>query len=548
MTAWVGVVLALSLGAGGTGGHNGTNGLDPSAIALIWDAGGLRIDKGASARLERWLAQGTAADRKLRLNALKYFIACAFDDTVDVRYDRYRWRGAYGLAPQSTRSVIAAPGKRGAPERLRLLPAEGKWVSACLMAHANTLGRHQYVSLRGNPEAWAGTSPSPGTRWTMSYPEGVFFANLLQFNYDDQGNPAEHVLTFPGKAVLERSFTQSLNVPVSCPTPQTWKPPNVTLGRTLDWEPITRCKTPEIGVYRCARKLGAFTSATPAPSAVASDPDYSGSAICVNPVPRPAVVPCPGHPSKTVLALAPLFVHLPRLVHFRDLANAADPGEPMQVIGAVESLRAQIRPCVAPGECVGPFRPASVREPVKCAQDLAIASGSTAGTPAGATSGPGRMSEPAVLAGLGKGQAVTVVLRHVASREPADLKVDPKEKFTAIVRYRSPVGGLAAVDVLTDEGQWREAGGTWVPSQDGTFQWAQIYPVQPSREGPDGILTLSIRIRGRGPGQATDDALELDVAGFVPGAPWCAGREPREAPELVVCPDSDSPGAAVARR
>ena len=28
---------------------------------------------------------------------------------------------------------------------------EGKWVSACILAHVNMQGTHQYISLRGNP-------------------------------------------------------------------------------------------------------------------------------------------------------------------------------------------------------------------------------------------------------------------------------------------------------------------------------------------------------------------------------------------------------------
>ena len=540
MNAMIGLALALVVGAGRSGGHSGTNGLDPSVIVYVTGETpeSLVIDPGlGQGRLHAWLEQGGPSERPGRENALKYFIACAFDDTVTVSLDTRVWRGRFGLAP-GTQANALTPGPKGKGRHLTLTPDDGKWVSACMMAHANTLGLHEYVSLRGNPSAWKGWPPSPGERWAMSYTEGVFFADVLNLNFKASGAVATAPTSDPAewRAVLERSFTQSLNLPTGCETVRTWMPPNHTLGRRLDYDRETSCDVPKVGRYHCARKLGPFDQ--PIGQAGSVDPDHALDRICVTLGDDPEVIDCSEKRKKGILF--PLFVHLPRLVRFESATPTRDATRPIQVIvdkapekggGGSDLLR---RRCRAGDGCMSNFFDASVdRRPV-CPSTASSSSAPPAATGfeqanfASQSLPPGMVVGPlpgAVVAGHLKDQILTVVLRLTENDEKRNLALDPGERFTAIVRYRSNHMGLASVEVQTKSG-WVGATGIWPLVQDDEFQWLQVYPVMIVAEEKGGPLALSIRIRGLAPAAKDGRFLDLDVAGFVPGAPWCMDDVP----------------------
>jgi hypothetical protein len=507
MTAMLGVVLALSMAASG---HNGINGFDPSAVRLIRDLDKYEIDETPSKAVVDWLE----ADPGPRSSVLKYFVACAFDHGVVIRFRGHVWTGNYGLAPKLQKHIqVFTPTKANPDTDLLLDPDEGKWVSACLMAHANTKLLHQHISIRGSPEVWTGSPPSAGTRWAMGYPEGVFFADLLNFNYDGNGRPKVFGLRgLPDTAALERSFTQSLNRATGCEPPSPL--PNVVLGRTLDHDDVTTVTVPAFGTYRVARRLPGRADHVLPGSPQASDPDYQANDVCLVPGDQPATVPCNDPRAEH---WKPLFVHLPRMVPLANIETTADRAKIMQSLFAGKPGPSQILPCPVPGECVGPISPVSVVRPPTC---------------------PANPPPPTLLAGLHSGQSVTAVLRALPSEEPAGLTVDMKEKFTAIIRYWSKDLPRAILEVTDRTGKWIQAKAAWQQGWEAGegFRWVQVYPVVPAYEKSGKVRTpvLRVRISGDGTGSA---APELDVAGFVAGKPSCFDAAVGS-PRFQVCPES----------
>ncbi|HEY7726507.1 MAG TPA: hypothetical protein VH880_14315, partial [Anaeromyxobacteraceae bacterium] len=419
-----------------------------------------------------------------RGGAMQYFVACAFDRTVVISLGtRWVWSGAFGLAP-SLRQFLAGL-RGGKTQQLSLLPDEGKWVSACLMAHANVRGSHEYVSIRGNPPGRLETTA--GERWAMGYPEGVFFADLLNFNIDNRGLP-KVARRKPSREDLERSFTQSLNLPDGYGPGTRWWPPNVALGRTLDFDAETLATAGGLR-YRAARRLGAF-HARPPPGG--SDPDYGDDKVCVRPGENPTVGDC-----GTGEVWRPLFVHAPRLVNIEALDETVVPTLTMQALKEGDIGHGQFGPCDRES-CVGSFDPVSVRRPPRDVPNP---------------------TKPARLVNLRRGQGAVAVLRFVPKNEPEGLEVDMEEKFTAIVRYTSRSDARATVEVGTRNGGWQTMG-EWWPRSEGGPQWLQVYPVKPfaDEKHSSGLIALKIRIMGLGDGS---DSPDLDVAGFVPGPPWC---------------------------
>jgi hypothetical protein len=100
---------------------------------------------------------------------LKYLISCALPEgqalytVVDgVRYD---FPGTLGLAPK-----WADQG---------LMPSEQRWVSACIFALTNVLGRHIRPSLRAMPAIVPGLDTTSQEEKEYSIYEGDFFGNLF---------------------------------------------------------------------------------------------------------------------------------------------------------------------------------------------------------------------------------------------------------------------------------------------------------------------------------------------------------------------------------
>jgi hypothetical protein len=534
MSILLGVTLSLTLSAGPAG----SNGFDPSSVYVFYEMASMcsplpgtgaapdcfAVEPGQSAEFVTWFQTETA----MKAKSLKYFVECALPANYTVRFNhggtRYEWTGRYGLADWTTRKLaVIQKAKKGAAQLI--LPAdEGKWVSACLMALSNTAGSHEYVWLRGVPPAWRGQATNEAMRWTMDYPEGVFFADVLNFNIGiDQHTgeptrqrtqgPLTRALLEKIKTQLEQSYTLSLNLPDGYhgAGPAGWAPPNGSNGRTLDFEPET--SGPDY-LYRVAKKLGTYKENRshfhPVPTQ--GNPDDWASQVCVDATSgHEKVVDC----TKQASPLRPLFVHAPRVASFGAASKAPDFTQVIQAIDTGAALvPEQWKSCIAGKDCTGPFKLISQFEEPTAPSPLPLPPART-------------------LTGLTAKQAITVVLRRFP-RSPAPASPGG---YTAIVRYRSKVPATATVKVsdaspMASAGM-REAGSTWpaTPTEPGQdWQWLQVYPVDavidPNEEGG---ATLKIVISGK---EGGGPAPELDIAGFVAGPPRCARRGP---PVMKVC-------------
>ena len=171
----------------------GPNGLGPNGLPITFFVvePGYTIprDRQVSA-FETWFEADPAAASQY----MRYFARCSYDANTGVAYrdstgKAWAWTGQYGLAMTSLKTTIDHPtlGAIRAP----MTVDEGKWVSACLLAHVNMQGSHQYISLRGSPpNAEAQSALMPGTNeiWVMGdFKFGAFFGDLFG-GFDANGN------------------------------------------------------------------------------------------------------------------------------------------------------------------------------------------------------------------------------------------------------------------------------------------------------------------------------------------------------------------------
>jgi hypothetical protein len=518
MHAMIGFALSLALSTPPPPPDpwDGNNGFDPTSIFLLKEGSSYLIDPKQSADFDNWLKK----DPQRRAAAVRYFVTCAFEkDVLITSKSGYQWRGALGLAPSLKAILLRLPdsGGKGHYPGVSLAPApnDGQWVSACLMALANAAGSHQYVHLRGSPRVWHDVPDlnpvSPRKAWTFGSPEGVFFADLLNFNVVQVGTTTEPAFVrrdppfrSPPGATLQKSYTMSLNLPEDYPgiPGAGWAPPNASLGRTLDFDHLTFGKLPPpTGMYRVASRLGEYPG--PAGAFVMSSPvhdgDYPFDTVCV--ASGSAVVPCK---LAEVQRYRPLFIHAPRLVSLAT-TTLPDPSLTMQALyaGPGGLTDGQRLDCEAGASCIGPIGLFSVGEP-----------------PVAPTNQASKM-----LGGLRSDQSVTAVLRFVKGKElinkkPYELKAgDWSEPFTAIVRYRSKVDTRARIEVSHNGPAWRDLGEVTFPKTCG-WEWMQIYPVYlVNDEAKIGPPSLKVRVSGLDvDGWNTPT---LDVAGFVSNWPWC---------------------------
>ncbi len=528
MHSLTGVALSLLLAWGPT------NGFDPTSMSIIREAGNLGVNLDGSRPFLEWLGQGTSEERDDRIRTVAYFFACAFGTDakfhfkVDIegKTEEHTWRGEMGLAPSLSSSIMGLGAGHGA--RLLPTPDEGRWISACLMAFANLKGSHEYILLRANPPGEAGKrlELTSGERWTMGYPEGVFFADVLNFNVVEQKNASsrlarevrEECRVLVQKEVnrvwrkedLERSYTLSLNLPEgysSYPTDR-WAPPNSSNGRTLDFDRKTSLAVhrdspppaPSHGarapwpaeVVRVAERLGsfqAFQGFFEAPWKP-TDPNYDFDSVCVA---DRKIVRCATPKSDR---LRPIFVHAPRIVPLASATTAIVPASTMQAIfsGSPALDGSQKKQCTDESPCTRPFALTSVGE---------------------APRAPAR-KRWRTLTELKNGQSVVAVLRFDQRKE--GYKLDLTEPFTAIVRYRSAGNSRATMAASRPDGSWRDFGEVWRAT--GTrWEWMQLFPVHAFRDPEQGGRpAVKVKISGLGDGQT---APVLDVAGFVSGPPWC---------------------------
>jgi hypothetical protein len=466
MTTFVAVALALSLA------HYGKNGLDPFQITLLPQGGVAMIDPARSPEFADWLR----ADPEARADTMHYFVACALDATQVVTFQQWTWRGDLGLAP-TLRQAFVTNARERRPFKITFTPDEGMWLSACLMAHANLAGSHEYISIRGNPPGNATLTPDADELWTMSYPEGVFLADV--FEQPPAMQPSTPAPAQPRGGTVEDlkwSFTYALTAE---PT-STWYPPNATVGRTLDFDPETKVHGKVV-----ARRKGTYPT------------DASCSGAMTLPDPKYKIDRC----TVEGRSLRPLFVHGPGLVNFEDAEQAGAPAKPFQILSTDDPIAPGQRvTCGQSRLCIGPVPPSG-----------------------NLTADAARVEK---LAGK---QSLVVVLREPASLSGREARVDAERVFTALVRYGSESLAVAQVDVLVEGQGWVAAGSAW-PSTAPGERWMQVFPVKPASipKTLGGGRGLAIRISPVVPATAAkagssvhDPAPKLDAAGFVPGRPWC---------------------------
>jgi len=319
---------------------------------------------------------------------------------------------------------------------------------------------------------------------------------------------------------LEKSFTLSLNLPANyqgIPSAG-WAPPNASNGRTLDFEEQTSFEVrrslkdpslwqrmlsllrlrppspPKSEKVRVAERLGTFHESMAyfeQESGAPGETNYPFDSACVA---KRKLVPCS---TQGAVRLRPLFVHSPRVVSLASAIKPTDPSPILQAIfsGTPSMEQNQLKECAAVTGCSGPFKLHATGE-----------------TPTAPSTQPAR-----TLQGLKSGQSVTTVLRFNRTLEGYDL--NPKEAFTAIIRYRSQGQSRAMIEASHPSTPGlRPLGDKW-PSTGTDWQWMQVFPVYVVNEGgPGGHPTLKVKISGIGDGAK---APILDVAGFVSGPPWC---------------------------
>lgn len=115
------------------------------------------------------LADPTLAVTETARHQLKYLAKCALPDSVLLfsvqGHERFTFPGHLGLAPEWLKTPLT--------------PLQERWVSACMLALTNYVGKHVEVSLHAKPGAAPFLAPSKEETRAYSILEGGFFGNLF---------------------------------------------------------------------------------------------------------------------------------------------------------------------------------------------------------------------------------------------------------------------------------------------------------------------------------------------------------------------------------
>jgi hypothetical protein len=433
------------LGPNGLGPNGlGPNGLGITALYAITPDGWATNQPSA---FKQWFE----SDPTNAAQYMKYFARCSYDSKTAIAYldshgFTWLWTGQYGLAMASLKTTIEEPGLgliRG-----RMTQDEGKWVSACVLAHVNIKGTHQYISLRANPpnpEAQAAFKPTPGERWVMQG-LGIFFGDLYA------PNPKKYSAAYTDFAV---------------PPPMPWI--EAALGRDCE---IAACTyVDKLGVVQDVltyhmnswvfhgQNLGIYTL-----QATRTDPDYEFDTVTQIPS-----LQAEWKGDVPTVDYHPIFTLLP---FFYDFEGASQPN----ALGTGTINRG------------APIAPAQV---VHCAQGECM----------GFMNGQGG----ATLVGLTGGQVVDTVhsfplrFQNTVSSAIEPLVPDMDEAFTALIRYSNGRPTTDVLEVLTSQkdGSMRSFGaeiwpGTGAANQ---YTWLYVYPVYPFADSLDNGGNPSLRVR-----------------------------------------------------
>jgi hypothetical protein len=456
----------------------GPNGLGPNGLPITFFVvePGYTIPRGEEpSAFETWFEGDPASASQF----MKYFARCAYDGNTGIAYQdstlkAWAWTGQYGFAMGSLKSAALEtltldPGSP--PVRARMTTDEGKWVSACILAHVNVQGTHQYISLRGNPpnvEAQAALKPTPGELWTMR-PASIYFGNLFDVARDLSGAPIPWM----------KNQMASLNTGEGdAPTTPLWNRAvllgtlNAVLGRDCD---ATSCGYSDASGASHTVIENPFTALEKTFAYVGHPTTY----LTFQDHPQPAgefslagIQTDPVHPFDSVArwtdiwtvgetANRPLFVGMPAF----DLFQPGPPLSPLEM--PTKSITSTGAVPIQPGQYVE----------------------GTAGTMG------------AALVGLTAGQSLEQVRTApggLALASPA-IPVDMSESFTAIVRYANPRSTAAAarLEASDSAGGMRNVGTEIWPSTGAStaHTWLQVYPVQPYVDA-NGNVSMRVRFSG----------------------------------------------------
>ncbi len=538
----------------------GPNGLGPNGLIYLITPDGTQ----GTSTFRDWFEANPAE----RSAWMRYFVRCAYDASTGIAYldstgKTWLWTGQYGLAMGSLSSGETITLATGQTVREPMTAEEGQWVSACLLAHVNTKGTHQYLSVRlpGDaaapcPQAAAALAATPGEVWTMAYSFGQFFGDLFAVDATSQPAPAKY-----------SCFWSTNNPPI--------RMIEAALGRSCDNGDCTYLDDAGLTQHVLTQFLG----------------------FCAAPLYGSDPTPWPHSDTGDRYFVNALQVHGPMFAEFEEPYWA---GQGNASVEAVDVSTCSV-PVTYPAWCTAaeaPFTiPIDLSQRVTCTEDECLGTGFQTNTGASAK-----------LVGLSPGQAVDVLLRN-----DQDLSIDTSEAFTAIVRYTKSRTGAAGIWAAQQDGTWLDfthLSGYWdasplagAPGPDvwsatgafDQFEWMQIWPVYPAVDPLEsgGKTALKIRVSGatqgtsctgakrfKGDGepglclkatldkankrfvcakksevglpcrglliwpQSKDtpgwrcveggaavfactaaDAPDLDAAGFVPGRPWCAPND-----------------------
>ena len=276
---------------------------------------------------------------------------------------------------------------------------EGRWVSGCLLAHVNTKGTHQYLSVRPyghripSAEAAIALATTAGERWTFAETFGAFFGDLFAVDSLDQPAPVKYACSNGTGNAFRKKVENAL-------------------GRTCDLEPCTYLD--ENGAQQ--EILTAHVGMC-GPEEDPRNPDTGE---------LPHTISRGGVAYEPFQVVGPYFVSFPR--ESLDVADCNGTSTPPAWCTAVDS------PFTVPVDLLGGQR-------VECLNQECVGNTSN------------EFSEK--LVGLVNGQAVDIVHSRPGA-DPALLD----EAFTAIVRYTKGRTGAANLWVSTKDGGWRDVTGT----------------------------------------------------------------------------------------
>lgn len=185
------------VGGGGDPGSSGTGSSSDPAEGKL-SSNGLALDMTALALLDpaplgRWESEGQAIADSGSLDPLlahpagrehlEYIARCALDEGQTLSAGGASYDGLYGLATEWVAGTCGESCQR--------------WLSACVLAHANAYGVAVTISLRGGHD---GLAWDEGIAQEFTLQEAAFYGNVFQVTGDDV--PEQPLYACSGRALI----------------------------------------------------------------------------------------------------------------------------------------------------------------------------------------------------------------------------------------------------------------------------------------------------------------------------------------------------------